>query len=66
MALTVLIDVNKDSAAMDRVETVDTGRRRRFSKEMKLQIVDCRGELFGTWLVCDDGAATWNIAFAVV
>lgn len=39
LALTVFIDVNKDSAAMDRVEIVDTGRRRRFSKEMKLQIV---------------------------
>lgn len=37
--LTVLIDVNKDSAELDRLEIVETGRRRRFSKEAKLRIV---------------------------
>jgi transposase len=39
LALTVLIDVKKDSTELDRLEIVETGRRRRFSKEMKLQIV---------------------------
>lgn len=37
--LTVLIDVKRDSAVLDRLEIVETGRRRRFRKEAKLQIV---------------------------
>ena len=38
--LTVLMDSHKDSAQVCRLEVVDTGRRRRWSFEEKLRIVE--------------------------
>ncbi len=37
--LTVCMDIYTDSQRDHRLEIVDTGRRRRFSKEVKLRIV---------------------------
>ena len=48
---------------MERLEIIDSGRRRRFSKEMKLQIV---AESYSEPGLCATKAATWNVAFAVI
>ena len=39
MVRTVLMDSYKRSAQLERVEVVDTGRRRRWSEDEKLKIV---------------------------